>query len=308
MTRRPIIIDCDPGVDDAVMLMMALASDHLDVRAITTVAGNVPLALTSRNARMLCDLMGRTEIPVYAGCARPMVRPPVTAEEFHGESGIAGLEPFDPETPLQKDHAVNALIEILKAAGPRGISVVVTGPMTNLAMAIIMAPEIVENIDQFVVMGGACSVGGNITDYAEYNVYADPHAVSVVLKSGLQATILSLDVTQQVRAEDEHLDPFRAMTGDRPAMMIRLLDAANKLEGYWRNGNRTPMHDPSTIAWLLAPHLFESRKADVDVNTNTGDRFGQMSVSYKETGQHVWVTGADPYGFFDLIRGLVATS
>ena len=246
------------------MLMMALASPNLDVRAITAVAGNVPLHLTSRNARMMCDLMDRKEIPVHAGCPRPMVRTPVTAEDFHGESGIAGLEPFEPETPLAEAHAVNALIDLLRAAGPKGLSIVMTGPMTNLATALIMAPDIAANIDQLVLMGGADSEGGNITPFAEFNVFADPHAAAVVLGSEASATILSLDVTHQVRALDSHLAPFRTLDGDRPRIMVQLLEAANALEQKWK-GKRTPMHDPSTIAYLLAPHLFEGRKADVTV-------------------------------------------
>lgn len=304
MSGIPLIIDCDPGVDDAVMLMMALASPNLDVRAITTVAGNVPLRLTSRNARMMCDLMGRKDIPVHAGCPRPMVRTPVTAEEFHGESGIAGLEPFEPETPLAEAHAVNALIAALRAAGPKGLSLVVTGPMTNLATALVMAPDIAKNIDQLVVMGGADREGGNITPFAEFNVFADPHAAAVVLDCGASATLLSLDVTHQVRALDVHLDPFRALPGERPRIMLQLLEAANALEQKWK-GKRTPMHDPSTIAYLLAPHLFEGRKADVTVETETGERFGQTRPTMLDTGRHTWITRADADGFFGLVKELL---
>lgn len=306
MSKKPLIIDCDPGVDDAVMLMMALASPDLDVRAITAVAGNVPLSLTSRNARMMCDLMGRTDIPVFAGCSRPMVRPPVTAEEFHGESGIAGIDPFDPETPLADRHAVMALIDLLRAAGPKGMDLVVTGPMTNVAMALIMAPEIAANIDQLILMAGADTEGGNITRFAEFNVFADPHAGAVVLGAEVEATILSLDVTHQVRAADVYLDVIRAMPGDRPATMMKLLDAANVLEGQMRGGNRTPMHDPSTIAFLLEPSLFQTRRANVEVETNSGMAFGQTRPTFADDGQHVWVADADPDGFFDLIGRLLA--
>ncbi len=306
MSKKPLIIDCDPGVDDAVMLMMALASPDLDVRAITAVAGNVPLSLTSRNARMMCDLMGRTDIPVFAGCSRPMVRPPVTAEEFHGESGIAGIDPFEPETPLADGHAVTALIGLLRAAGPKGMNLVVTGPMTNVAMALIMAPEIAANIDQLILMAGADTEGGNITRFAEFNVFADPHAGAVVLGTDVEATILSLDVTHQVRAADVYLDVIRAMPGDRPATMMKLLDAANVLEGQMRGGNRTPMHDPSTIAFLLEPSLFQTRRANVEVETNSGMAFGQTRPTFTDDGQHVWVTDADPDGFFDLIGRLLA--
>ena len=271
MTARPIIIDCDPGVDDAVMLMMALASPALDVRAITTVAGNVPLRLTSRNARMMCQIM-------------------------------------DPDTPLAAGHAVTHLVDTLRGAAPGEYTIVVTGPLTNVAAAIVMAPDIARGIDQLIIMGGADSEGGNITPTAEFNIFADPHAAAVVLDSGIPATLLSLDVTHQVRAEPERLEPLRALPGARPAIMVQLLEAANVLEARWKEGRMTPMHDPSTIAYLLAPHLFESRKATVSVDTTEGPRFGQTRLSAETEGPHTWVTKADADGFFALVEGLVTPS
>lgn len=304
MSTLPLIIDCDPGVDDAVMLMMALASPALDVRAITTVAGNVPLHLTSRNARMMCDLMGRKDVPVFAGCPRPMLRLPVTAEDFHGESGIAGLDPFEPETPLGAPHAVNALIGALRSAGPSEMSIVITGPMTNLATALVMAPDIAGHIRQLVIMGGADSEGGNITPFAEFNVFADPHAAEIVLSSGVPATVLPLDATHQVRAHDQYIDRLRAMPGDRPEIMVRLLEAANILEEKWK-GKRTPMHDPSTMAFVLAPELFSGYRAKVSVGIEAGEQFGQTRPVRLETGPHNWVTDADADGFFNLLVDLM---
>ena len=308
MTARPIIIDCDPGVDDAVMLMMALASPALDVRAITAVAGNVPLRLTSRNARMMCQIMDRPDVPVFAGCPRPILRVPVTAEHFHGDSGVAGLEPFEPDTPLGAGHAVTHLIDTLRNAAPGEYTIVVTGPLTNIATAIVMAPDIARGIDQLVIMGGADSEGGNITPHAEFNIFADPHAAAVVLNSGIPATLLSLDVTHQVRAEPERLEPLLALPGARPAIMVQLLEAANVLEARWKEGRMTPMHDPSTIAYLLAPHLFESRKASVSVDTSEGARFGQTRLSAEAEGPHTWVTQADADGFFAVVEGLMTAS
>ena len=308
MTARPIIIDCDPGVDDAVMLMMALASPALDLRAITTVAGNVPLRLTSRNARMMCQIMDRPDVPVFAGCPRPILREPVTAEHFHGDSGVAGLEPFEPDAPLAAGHAVTHLIDTLRSAAPGEYTIVVTGPLTNLATAIVMAPDIARGIDQLVIMGGADSEGGNITPTAEFNIFADPHSAAVVLDSGVPSTLLSLDVTHQVRAEPERLVPLRNLPGARPAIMVQLLEAANVLEARWKEGRMTPMHDPSTIAYLLAPHLFKSRKATVSVETADGPHFGQTRLSTEAEGPHTWVTQADADGFFALVEGLMTAS
>ncbi|MBU4568402.1 MAG: nucleoside hydrolase, partial [Alphaproteobacteria bacterium] len=162
MKPLPLIIDCDPGIDDAVMLMIAFASPRLDLRAITTVAGNVPLRLTSRNARMICERMGRSDVPVHAGCPRPILRKPVTAEDFHGESGIEGIGIFEPKAPLAPGHAVSELIARLSAAPPLSQTVILSGPMTNLAAALVMAPEIARSIGHLVVMAGGDRIGGNI--------------------------------------------------------------------------------------------------------------------------------------------------
>ncbi len=301
----PLIIDCDPGVDDAVMLMMALASDALDVRAITTVAGNVPLRLTSRNARMMCQLMNHGEVPVYAGCPGPILRAPVTAEEFHGESGIAGIAPFEPDAPLAGGHAVPFLVETLKAAAPGEYTLVVTGPMTNIAAALVLDPSIAKGISRLVVMAGADSAGGNITPFAEFNVFADPHAAAIVFNSGIPATVLSLDVTHTVRAELPRIERLKTVQTGRAAIMVQLLEAGNELEGRWKEGLKSPMHDPSTVAFLLAPHLFEAKATTVSVVTEESERFGQTCLSETAGGPHDWVTAADADGFFDLIASLM---
>ncbi len=303
--RRPLIIDCDPGVDDAVMLMMAFASPALDVRAITTVAGNVPLYLTSRNARMMCQLMGRGDVPVFAGCPRPILRAPVTAEDFHGESGIAGLDPFEPDAPLRPEHAVFFLVDTLKAAADGEYTLVITGPMTNIAAALVMDPSIARGIGRMVIMGGADTEGGNITRFSEFNIFADPHAAAIVLETGIPATLLSLDVTHTVRAEEPRMESLRRLTSPRARIMTQLLEAGNALEARWKEGRRSPMHDPSTIAWLLAPHLFTSRQTRVSVVTEPGAAFGQTRLSPFEAGPHEWVTSADAGGFFALIETLL---
>ncbi|MCA8900903.1 MAG: nucleoside hydrolase [Hyphomonas sp.] len=304
----PLIIDCDPGVDDAVMLMMALASPALDVRAITTVAGNVPLHLTSRNARMMCQLMDRPDVPVFAGCSRPILRTPVTAEDFHGESGIAGLDPFEPDTPLATGHGVVHLMETLRAAAPGEYTIIVTGPMTNIAAALVLDPSIARGISRLILMAGADTEGGNITPFAEFNVFADPHAAAIVMDSGIPATVLSLDVTHTVRAEPERIAQLKALKAPKAPIMVNLLEAANDLESRWKEGLKAPMHDPSTIAFLLAPHLFGTRPARVTVVTDSGEVFGQTRPAPMAGGPHDWVTAADADGFFQLIEDLLEKS
>lgn len=301
----PLLIDCDPGIDDAVMLMMALGSPRFDVRAITTVAGNVPLRLTSRNARMMCQLLGRSDIPVFAGCPRPLLRAPVTAEDFHGESGIHGIDIFEPDTPLGKPHAVTEIIRQLKVPPTGGLTLVVTGPMTNIACALVMEPEITASIREIVVMGGADIEGGNITPHAEFNIFADPHAAAAVFETGLPVTVLSLDASHQVRATDDRIARIAALPGPRAAMMASLLTAANALETRARPGTKVPMHDPSTIAWLLAPEIFETRQAKVSVTVRPGREFGRTRVGYSARGPHRWVTKADPDAFFMQIEDIL---
>lgn len=304
----PVIIDCDPGIDDAVMLMMALGSPRLEVRAITTVAGNVPLRLTSRNARLICERLARPDIPVFAGCPRPLLRAPVTAEDFHGESGIYGIEIFEPSTPLRPGHAVDELIRQLKVMPDASMTLIVTGPMTNIACALVMAPEIARAIAEIVIMGGADIEGGNITPYAEFNIFADPHAAAIVLDSGIPATILSLDVTHQVRATEDRIARLAALPGERAAMMVSLLNAANNLETRARPGTKVPMHDPSTIAWLLAPEMFETLQARVTVNTLPGKEFGRTRVKPSKKGPHRWVTKADADAFFARIESILESA
>ena len=181
MAGRPILIDCDPGQDDAVMLLLAMAApEELDILGITTVAGNVPLELTQRNARLMCELAGQSDLKVFAGCARPLVRDLITAEAVHGRTGIDGFESYDPKIPLQEQHGVEFLIEALMAADDDSITVVPTGPLTNIGMALVKEPRIVPRIKEIVLMGGAMREGGNTSPAAEFNILVDPHAAHVV--------------------------------------------------------------------------------------------------------------------------------
>ena len=306
MSKTPLIIDCDPGVDDAVMLMMALASEALDIRAITAVAGNVPLSLTSRNARMMCEVMDRPDVPVFAGCPRPMLRPLVTAEHIHGDAGIVGIKPFEPEVPLQSAHAVNEIIRLLTDASPGEYKLVITGPMTNVAMAMVMAPDCMQGVSEIIVMGGADTEGGNVTPKAEFNIYADPHAAQIVLESGVPTVLLGLDVTHTVRADPHRFEPFSKYPGKRASILIDLLRGANVLENAWSNGLNSPMHDPSTVAYLLRPDLFIGHQARVSVDANEGETLGQTHPKATPDGPHTWVTDANEDGFFELLEELVA--
>ncbi|MGB3137391.1 MAG: nucleoside hydrolase, partial [Nodosilinea sp.] len=222
MPPRPLIIDCDPGVDDAIALLLAFASpDEFDLLGVTTVAGNVPLALTQANARRVCHLAQRADVPVYAGCPRPLLRSLTTAEDIHGSTGLGdGLLP-DPTMPLQDQHAVAFLIErLMTAATP--ITLATLGPLTNLAVALIQCPEIVQGLDRVVMMGGSLGAG-NVTPTAEFNIYVDPHAAKVVVEAGLPLTMVGLDVTHQVLTTPDRLAALEQLgtVGAAAAALLR---------------------------------------------------------------------------------------
>ena len=220
---RPIIIDCDPGQDDAVNLLMALAApDELELLGISTVAGNVPLALTERNARLMCELAGRHDVPVFAGCERPLVRELVTAENVHGNTGIDGVDIHPPSVPLQSTHATDFIVDTLRAAADDSMTLVPTGPLTNIAHALIKAPDIAPKIREVVIMGGAMREGGNHSPSAEFNILVDPHAARVVFACGRPLTVFGLDVTHQVPTTPERLRHIGAI-GNPVASAVRAM-------------------------------------------------------------------------------------
>ena len=186
MSGRPVIIDCDPGIDDAIALLLALASpEEIDLLGITCVAGNVPLPLTLRNARIVVELSGRTDVPIYAGCARPMRRTLSTGERIHGKTGLDGYDWPEPSLVIGDGHAVDFIVETCLAAKDGAITLCPVGPMTNIATAIVKQPRILPKLREIAFMGGAALVPGNVTPVAEFNIHADPHAAEVVLQSGV---------------------------------------------------------------------------------------------------------------------------
>ena len=303
-----LIIDCDPGQDDAIALMLAMASpDELNLLGVSTVAGNVPLALTEANARSIRDVAGRSEIPVFAGCPRPMVKELETAEYVHGKGGIDGANLPQPNRPAEDAHAVDWLVEILRNA-ETPITLATLGPFTNIAMAIVMAPEIVENISELVLMGGALSLG-NITPAAEFNIYSDPHAAHIVFEAGLKLTMIGLDVTHQARANPERLEAIRAIGNPAAVSVAGMLDfyGAQYIETF---GEGAPLHDPCVIAYLLRPDLFKGQDMRVDIEIGSPLTIGRTVCDLhdrtgREANAHV-VETIDSDGFFELVTERLA--
>ncbi len=301
---RKIIIDTDPGRDDAVAILLALAAPgELELLGVVAVAGNVPLARTESNARRLLELGGRPDIPVYAGCARPLVRPPITAEHVHGGTGLHGLDLPPPQALLRPEHGVDYLIEMLRAGQPGEITLCLLGPATNLAMALVKAPDIGPRIAAVMWMAGARSEGGNVTPAAEYNVHADPDAARVVLDSGIPLTLLPLDLTHQVRLNDVRLGRLRRIDTAAARAVAALFSGADGAALHGGQGD--PMHDPCVVAHLLRPSLFTGRPVNVAVETASPLTLGMTVADWfgvtDRPANANWLNRADADGFFDLL-------
>ncbi len=306
---RPIIIDCDPGQDDALAILLALASpEELEVLAVTAVAGNVPLALTEKNARKIVELAGRRDIPVHAGCDRPLRRDIVSAEQIHGRSGLDGAELPEPGIPLAEAHAVDAIIAALRAR-PGAVTLCPLGPLTNIATAIERAPDILPHIDQVVLMGGAIGEG-NITPAAEFNIFADPHAADVVFRSGLELTMLGLDVTHQVLATPERVRALAAPATAVSRAVAGLLEFYGIYDQTKRQRPGPPMHDPCVIAYLLRPGLFAGCDCHVAIETKGEHTLGRTVVDWSGRGSGTpnatVVDQVDAEGFFALLTERLA--
>lgn len=308
---RDLIIDTDPGADDVVALFLAMASpDELNIRAITTVAGNVRLEKTSRNARLAREWANREDIPVYAGAGRPLVRAPIYAADVHGEEGLTGIQVHEPKKPLAEGNAVQYLVDTLGSAKPHSITLAMLGPQTNLALALIQRPEIAQGIKEVVIMGGAHFNGGNMTPVAEFNLYADPHAAEVVLASGVQLTYLPLDVTHKIITSDARLKQLAAVNNQASQRVVDILQAYVKhdMDVYGMPGG--PVHDASVIAYLLKPELFSGRRIHMSVDSREGPTFGQTIADWygvlKQPANVLWVNEGDAQGFFDLLSARLA--
>jgi len=301
MAVKPIIIDCDPGVDDAIALMLALRSPELAVQAITVVAGNVPLALTQRNARQICELLGRDDVPIYAGCPRPLVRSLITAADIHGKTGLAGATLPSPQLPLQPTHAVSFLIDTLRST-EAPLTLATLGPLTNLAVALVQAPDIIQGIDRIVMMGGGIT-HGNITPVAEFNIYVDPHAAQVVFDAGIPLTFLSLDITHQVLTTPARLDAIRQIGNPVSEIAAAVLSHYGKADAEKLGTGGAPLHDPCVIAYLLRPDLFTTYPGQVQVELSSPLTLGQTVVSLAKPNQPVVdiVNSVDAAGIYELL-------
>tara|TARA_B100000686_G_scaffold304366_1_gene341928 strand:+ start:1184 stop:2125 length:942 start_codon:yes stop_codon:yes gene_type:complete len=301
-----IIIDCDPGQDDAVALFLALSSpDELEILGITTVAGNVPLKLTERNARIICDIADSKKTQVFAGCSRPMLVDLMTAENVHGKTGIDGIDIFKPMTLLKELHAVDFIVETLKDAETDSITLVPTGPLTNIALAIIKDPSILNSIKQIVLMGGAMREAGNLSASAEFNMRVDPHAAKVVFECGLPIIVMSLDVTHKVLTSRERVREIESIGNSVSTATANMLKFFARYDSEKYGIDGAPLHDPCTIAWLLNQDLFIGKECNVKIETESSLTLGHTSVDFwgveGNIPNAIWMQDVDDDGFYDLL-------
>jgi purine nucleosidase len=311
MQKHRIIIDTDPGQDDAVAILLALASpEEIEVLGITAVAGNVPLALTELNARKICELAGRPDIKVFAGCDRPLGRDLVTAEHVHGKTGLDGPVLPDPEMPLQTAHAVDFIIDTIRAEPAGSVTLCPLGPLTNIALAFEKAPDIVTRLREIVLMGGAYFEVGNITPAAEFNIYVDPQAARIVFGSGVKLTVMPLDVTHKALVTQARNDAFRALNtrvGEAVAQMTEFFERYDK-EKYGSLG--APLHDPCVTAYLIRPDLFTGRHINVEIETRSELTLGMTVADWWRVSDRkpnaMFMGGVDADGFFALLTERLA--
>ncbi|WP_296474296.1 nucleoside hydrolase [Roseinatronobacter sp.] len=305
MSARKIIIDTDPGQDDAVAILLALASPELDLLGISCVAGNVPLALTAKNARIVCELAGRPDIKVYAGCDRPIARPLVTAEHVHGKTGLDGMELPDPTMDLQDQHSVDFIIETLRREASGSVTLVPIGPLTNIATAMERAPDIIPRIQEIVLMGGAYFEVGNITPTAEFNIFVDPEAAKIVFGAGVPLTVMPLDVTHKALTTRARVEAFRALPGRVGPAVASWTDFFERFDKEKYGSEGAPLHDPCTIAYLLKPDLFAGRHINVEIETDSDLTLGMTVADWwrvtKRPANAQFIGDLDADGFFALL-------
>ena len=305
MSARKIIIDTDPGQDDAVAILLALASPELDLLGISCVAGNVPLALTAKNARIVCELAGRPDIKVYAGCDRPIARPLVTAEHVHGKTGLDGMELPDPTMDLQDQHSVDFIIETLRREASGSVTLVPIGPLTNIATAMERAPDIIPRIQEIVLMGGAYFEVGNITPTAEFNIFVDPEAAKTVFGAGVPLTVMPLDVTHKALTTRARVEAFRALPGRVGPAVASWTDFFERFDKEKYGSEGAPLHDPCTIAYLLKPDLFAGRHINVEIETDSDLTLGMTVADWwrvtKRPANAQFIGDLDADGFFALL-------
>jgi len=300
---RKIILDCDPGHDDAMAILLAHGNPEIELCAITTVAGNQTLEKTTLNARRVCSVANITGVPVAAGCDRPLLRPLVTAPETHGESGLDGPRFADPTTPLADAHAVDLIIDLVMGS-PGEVTLVPIGPLTNIAIALRKQPRLATAAREVVLMGGA-HTRGNATPAAEFNIFVDPEAAAIVFGAGWPITMIGLDLTHQALATPEVIERIGALGTPLAAVTVELMHFFTSTYKAMSGFDSPPVHDPCAVARIINPALVECVATHVTVETHGAATSGMTSVDFENRfGREpnaLVATRLDFDGFWDLM-------
>jgi len=304
----PVLLDCDPGHDDAIALLLALASPELELLGVTTVSGNQTLVKTTANAIRVLDFVGRGDVPVAAGADRPLVREQYVAEYVHGESGLAGPVLPAPQRDALPQHAVDFLAERVLGC-ERPVTLVAVGPLTNVALLLARHPEAAARLERIVIMGGAIAEG-NVTPAAEFNIWADPEAAARVFTSGLEVTMIGLDVTHQALVTPAHAERLRA-AGRTGTMVAELLEYFGVFHRETYGFNGSPIHDAVAVAHVLRPGLVETLPRHVAIETGSELCRGRTVVDlWRRTGQEPNAevgVGIDAEAFVELLLERIST-
>lgn len=308
---QKIVIDTDPGQDDAVAIFLALGSPkELEVLGIVAVAGNIGLPRSLKNTLQIVEVSGRIDTPVYAGCERPIRRPLVTAEYVHGESGLDGPTLPAPQIQPQTMHGVDFIIDTFRREPAKTVTICALAPLTNIAMAFIKAPDIIGRVKEIVLMGGGLFEGGNATPAAEFNIYVDPEAADIVFHSGIPITQVPLDVSHSMLATRERIARFRALGNRTGVATAEMLEFFSRFDIAKYGSDGGPLHDPCVIAYLLRPELFQGRLVNVEIETASELTRGMTVVDYwgvTNRPRNVnYVRSGNSDGYYDLLVERIA--
>lgn len=277
---RKIILDCDPGHDDAVALVLAHGSPHIELVAVTTVAGNQTLAKVTRNARAVAAVVGLQGVPVAAGCDRPLVRPHQAAVRVHGKSGLGGVRLPEPTSDLAPVHAVQLIIDTVMSHDPGEITLIPVGPLTNIALAARLEPRIVDRIREVVLMGGGYH-RGNVSAVAEFNIYTDPEAAHIVFQAGWPVTMVGLDLTHQALATPAVLERIRAVDTEPARFVVELLGFFGKAYHESAGFQAPPVHDPCAVAYAIDPQVITTQKVPITVELSGAHTAGMTVADFR---------------------------
>ena len=302
--RHKVLLDCDPGHDDAIAMMLAWGSPEVELLGITTVGGNQTIEKVTRNALSVATAIGLCDVPIARGCAHPLVRPAEIASDFHGGTGLDGAALPEPAVPLDRRHAVDLIIETVMAHEPGTVTLVPTGPLTNIAMAVRKEPAIAERVRQVVLMGGGYHTG-NQSPVAEFNIRADPEAAYIVFHETWPVVMVGLDLTHQALATDDVVAQIEAHPGSVSGLALGLLAFSRQAYRSARGFASPPVHDPCTLAYLIDPTIVRTVRVPIDIELTGTLTVGMTVADFRGPAPedcHTWAaTTLDAPRFWDLV-------